>query len=578
MATSSVTGNNVLTKAIIMKECVKHGYYRTPSCNEKLYLHHKGFDVVHPEAFVDYTDVKVLWLEGNCFSSLPCGFGSPTVVALKADTAVGVVDVDITASNAVKVATVAAQDESDSDTAKASTVAQADEATAASPSKVPVVAAPDDKSSSIQDSPVDIFQSMYPTLRQLFLHGNLFNTMPNFHLFKKLDTINLSDNFIAKVESFCPMWLDAEKEIELDAPESETEKNSSSPAKSANSGTTAAIIGLASNSSKKSDDELAALRRKVEALSKRCKHEALGEHHHCLCATLATLNMKNNHLKTLDDIAALLCFKNLAVLDLSSNKLEDGEGVLQILERMPNLRALQLSGNPCTRTIVNYRKTTIARCKGLMHLDDRPVFDDERRLVTAWAAGGMEAEKKERLLMKAEEEERHQRRLQEFRDLMAAARGPQGDTSTEDDTDSNPTPSTGSDNDDAVQNSNKQTINKKPLNNPAPKKQSRVLSSNRRAAPLPHTEFYEMNYGERSEHAALAQAAAVASAQPTNSSETGSVAFDDFRVVPKKAATSKSTTASQGRHQDPMAMQQVPAPSTVAGNSGEEEDDGVWMP
>ncbi len=62
--------------------------------------------------------------------------------------------------------------------------------------------------------------------------------------------------------------------------------------------------------------------------------------------------------------------------------------MLDILASMPDLRVLQLQGNPLTRKIKHYRKTVIARCQQLTYLDDRPVFDDERRTVRAWARAG----------------------------------------------------------------------------------------------------------------------------------------------------------------------------------------------
>ena len=41
-------------------------------------------------------------------------------------------------------------------------------------------------------------------------------------------------------------------------------------------------------------------------------------------------------------------------------------------------------GNPVVKDIKHYRKAIIAKCKALRYLDDRPVFDEERRRVTAW--------------------------------------------------------------------------------------------------------------------------------------------------------------------------------------------------
>ena len=63
---------------------------------------------------------------------------------------------------------------------------------------------------------------------------------------------------------------------------------------------------------------------------------------------------------------------------------------------MPNLKVLYLQGNGITSKIRNYRKTVIDRIPSLKYLDDRPVFEDDRRNAEAFARGGMEEERKER--------------------------------------------------------------------------------------------------------------------------------------------------------------------------------------
>lgn len=70
-------------------------------------------------------------------------------------------------------------------------------------------------------------------------------------------------------------------------------------------------------------------------------------------------------------------------MDLSNNRIEEPE-VLNILEKMPNLKVLYLKGNPFVQNVRYFRKTVIARLKNLSHLDDRPVFDEERKWSEAW--------------------------------------------------------------------------------------------------------------------------------------------------------------------------------------------------
>ena len=55
-----------------------------------------------------------------------------------------------------------------------------------------------------------------------------------------------------------------------------------------------------------------------------------------------------------------------------------------MLKQLPNLKCLYLQGNPVVSHMKNYRKTMIAALPSLGYLDERPVFEDERRMVTAW--------------------------------------------------------------------------------------------------------------------------------------------------------------------------------------------------
>merc|ERR1719199_1842907 len=166
---------------------------------------------------------------------------------------------------------------------------------------------------------------------------------------------------------------------------------------------------------------------------------------------LNTLQLAHNRLATPEDVAHLAECRTIGVLDISNNKLEDPV-VLDILAKMENLHVLQMQGNPVTRKIKHYRKTVIARCQKLTYLDDRPVFEDERRTVTAWACGGAghkcgegevptaenlyealtegsfdknkahEAEKEERKNIREEKEEKERRNREAFREMMLDAR------------------------------------------------------------------------------------------------------------------------------------------------------------
>ncbi len=58
--------------------------------------------------------------------------------------------------------------------------------------------------------------------------------------------------------------------------------------------------------------------------------------------------------------------------------------VFDSLGGLPRLGCLYLKGNPVAATIKGYRKTLICSFPLLTYLDDRPIFDKERRCAEAW--------------------------------------------------------------------------------------------------------------------------------------------------------------------------------------------------
>ena len=67
-----------MTPSTLQKICKETKLYKTPSLNDKLYLHFKGFQkVAHLEP---YTGLKALFLEGNDIESLD---GLPPLADLK---------------------------------------------------------------------------------------------------------------------------------------------------------------------------------------------------------------------------------------------------------------------------------------------------------------------------------------------------------------------------------------------------------------------------------------------------------------------------------------------------------------
>lgn len=141
---------------------------------------------------------------------------------------------------------------------------------------------------------------------------------------------------------------------------------------------------------------------------------------------LTSLNLAHNHITTAEDVEHVLQLPSLQSLDLQHNKITD-VGIVDILAQVPDLRVIYLMGNPVVKNIKHYRKTLIARCKALKYLDDRPVFDEERRRVEAWMAAydesgnvdaANEAERLELKQIRKEKDEVEERNFRAFEDLM----------------------------------------------------------------------------------------------------------------------------------------------------------------
>jgi dynein assembly factor 1 len=140
---------------------------------------------------------------------------------------------------------------------------------------------------------------------------------------------------------------------------------------------------------------------------------------------LTTLNLAHNQLSSAEDIEHIKLIPSIQTLDLQHNKIGDTT-ILDILETLPDLRVLYLMGNVVVKNIRHYRKAVISKCKNLRYLDDRPVFDEERRRITAWAKSyetdgidaANEAERQELLLIRKEKEEADERNFRAFEELM----------------------------------------------------------------------------------------------------------------------------------------------------------------
>ena len=72
---------------------------------------------------------------------------------------------------------------------------------------------------------------------------------------------------------------------------------------------------------------------------------------------------------------------------------------ISILKQMKSLAVLYLQNNPICKKIPNYRKTLISSLEKLKYLDDRPIFEDDRRYAEAFAEGGLDREREERKIV-----------------------------------------------------------------------------------------------------------------------------------------------------------------------------------
>lgn len=149
---------------------------------------------------------------------------------------------------------------------------------------------------------------------------------------------------------------------------------------------------------------------------------------------LTNLLLKRNRIgiNGIDDLSGLLelsptikyhLVNSFSVIDVSDNRIDDENILEKIFVNVPSLRVLYLMGNDCIRKISHYRKKFIAYLKDLRYLDDRPVFEDERRFSEAFARGGLEEEKLERVRFKKEKEEAEIQRLKDFEELVNSWKG-----------------------------------------------------------------------------------------------------------------------------------------------------------
>ena len=217
----------------------------------------------------------------------------------------------------------------------------------------------------------------------LYLHFKGFSKIDNLSTFKNLKALYLEGNKISKIENLDSL---------INLTSLFLHENTIQKIEGLDNLVNLTNLNLSDN-----------LIKKIEGISK--------------LINLTDFLIKRNRIgfEGLEDLKGLLdTGKELRVLDISDNYIQDVNIVDEILSKIPNLKVLYLSGNEVTRKIPNYRKTLIGKIKNLTYIDNKPIFNDEKRYALAFCNGGYEEERKEREKVKNEKKEKEEKRIKEF--------------------------------------------------------------------------------------------------------------------------------------------------------------------
>lgn len=61
----------------------------------------------------------------------------------------------------------------------------------------------------------------------------------------------------------------------------------------------------------------------------------------------------------------------------------------KVLLKMSNISVIYMQNNEFTKKISHYRKFIISNLPEIKYIDDKPVFEDEKRYALAWVRGGL---------------------------------------------------------------------------------------------------------------------------------------------------------------------------------------------
>jgi dynein assembly factor 1 len=135
---------------------------------------------------------------------------------------------------------------------------------------------------------------------------------------------------------------------------------------------------------------------------------------------LKTLEIDHNSVKDADGLAGIVECPSIQILNITYNQIAD-DRVIDVLERMPDLRVLRIDSNPLVPGFRNYRRVMMMRLRQLTYLDDEPITERDRRLLAAWVDGGKAAEMEERQRMRREKDDAERSDLRDLRKMQREA-------------------------------------------------------------------------------------------------------------------------------------------------------------
>ena len=144
------------------------------------------------------------------------------------------------------------------------------------------------------------------------------------------------------------------------------------------------------------------------------------------CKCLTTLQLDYNKLRSPESLRNLSEVPSLQALNVNNNMIESPD-FIDSIKGLKNLSVLRMIGNDVIKRVNEYKRKLMIQFPHLKYLDDAPIEEHERRLLSAWISGGEEAEAKEKELIQKEKEQKHEENMKEYEDLINQGRIERGE-------------------------------------------------------------------------------------------------------------------------------------------------------